>query len=77
VAAHSIIGLVGDESKEDGGDGVVKYQSAHVEGVESELIVDSPHSMQSHPDVVNEVQRILHLHAKESSCSITESTPGQ
>lgn len=68
IPAHSIIGVVGNGPKEDGGDGVVKYASAHVEGVESELIVDSPHSMQSHPDVINEVQRILHLHGETNVC---------
>jgi len=64
VPAHSIIGVEGGGPYATGGDGVVKYESAHIEGVESELVVDSPHSMQSHPDVVNEVDRILRLHAE-------------
>lgn len=76
VPAHSIVGLPHGQSKEDGGDGVVKYQSAHIDGVESEVIVDSPHSMQSHPDVVNEVQRILHVHAAATSCVHPEAGPG-
>jgi hypothetical protein len=61
--AHSIVGVDGGGPVESGGDGVVKYKSAHIDGVESEFVVDSPHSMQSHPDVVNEVDRILRLHA--------------
>ncbi len=63
IPAHSIVGVDGGGPAESGGDGVVKYQSAHITGVESEFVVDSPHSMQSHPDVVNEVDRILRLHA--------------
>jgi pimeloyl-ACP methyl ester carboxylesterase len=68
IAAHSIIGVTGNGPIENGGDGIVKYQSAHIEGVESELVVKSPHSMQSHPEVVNEVERILHLHAERNAC---------
>jgi len=63
IAAHSIVGVDGGGPVASGGDGVVKYESAHIAGVESEFVVDSPHSMQSHPDVVNEVDRILRLHA--------------
>ncbi len=69
VAAHSIIGVVGDGPREQGGDGVVKYSSAHIEGVESELVVPYEHSMQAKPEVVAEVQRILHLHLQTSACS--------
>jgi hypothetical protein len=69
VAAHSIIGAVGKGPLEQRGDGVVKYTSAHIEGVESELIVDYEHSMQSKPEVVNEVQRILHRHLELTTCA--------
>lgn len=68
VAAHSIVGARGSGPLEERGDGVVKYGSAHIEGVESELIVDYEHSMQSKPEVVNEVQRILHRHLAVSGC---------
>jgi pimeloyl-ACP methyl ester carboxylesterase len=68
VAAHSIIGVTGDGPVEEGGDGVVKYASAHIDGVESELVVPYPHSMQSRPEVVSEVQRILHLHLEVNQC---------
>ncbi len=69
VAAHSIIGVVDDGPVEEGGDGVVKYASAHIDGVESELVVPYPHSMQSKPEVVSEVQRILRHHLEVSVCS--------
>jgi hypothetical protein len=56
----------GDGPVEDGSDGVVRYQSAHIEGVESELIVRSGHSVQANPQTVLEVRRILLLHAQEA-----------
>ena len=43
-------------------DGVVKYKSAHIDGVESEVVVPSAHSCQSHPRTIAEVRRILLLH---------------
>jgi len=42
---------------------VVEYQSAHIDGVESELVVHSGHSAQDHPDTIEEVRRILLEHA--------------
>ena len=69
VHAHSIIG-VKKEPKESGGDGVVSYQSAHLDGVESELVVRSGHSSQSNPLVVREVRRILLEHLSEAQARI-------
>jgi pimeloyl-ACP methyl ester carboxylesterase len=66
VAAHSIVAVEGDGPPEDGGDGVVRYQSAHIDDVESELIVRSSHSSQANPHTIAEVRRILLLHAAES-----------
>jgi hypothetical protein len=68
VKAHSIISI-GDADPahpEDADDGVVAYSSAHVEGVESELLVPVGHSCQADPRVIAEVRRILleHLHAE-------------
>jgi hypothetical protein len=69
VPAHSIIAVDDDLPLEEAGDGVVKYQSAHIEGVASELIVRSPHSgMQAAPETVEEVRRILLDHAAASAC---------
>jgi hypothetical protein len=42
VTAHSIIAVDDDSPLDRAGDGVVKYESAHVDGVASELIVRSP-----------------------------------
>jgi pimeloyl-ACP methyl ester carboxylesterase len=66
IPAHSIIAVRGDGPVEDGSDGVVRYQSAHIEGVESELIVRSGHSVQANPHTVLELRRILLLHADEA-----------
>ena len=65
VTAHSIIPVLGDRPDfEDGDDGVVKYKSAHIEGVASELVVrNSGHSTQSTPKTIEEIRRILLLHA--------------
>jgi triacylglycerol esterase/lipase EstA (alpha/beta hydrolase family) len=62
VAAHSIIAVKGDGPKEDGEDGVVAYSSAHLEDVDSELVVRSGHSSQGNPHTIEEVLRILLLH---------------
>jgi hypothetical protein len=45
VHAHSIIAVQGTGPIEDGDDGVVKYSSAHIDGVESELVIRSGHSV--------------------------------
>jgi pimeloyl-ACP methyl ester carboxylesterase len=69
VTAHSIIGARGEGPLEERGDGVVTYTSAHIDGVESELIVPYEHSMQSQPEVISEVQRILHRHLEQNACA--------
>jgi pimeloyl-ACP methyl ester carboxylesterase len=66
VAAHSIIAVQGDGPIESGGDGVVKYASAHIEEAQSEFVVRSGHSCQADPRTISEVRRILLLHAAES-----------
>jgi pimeloyl-ACP methyl ester carboxylesterase len=70
VAAHSIIAVKGDGPPENGNDGVVEYKSAHIEGVESELVVNSGHSAQGNPRTVAEVRRILLLHANEACTQV-------
>lgn len=59
VTANSIIPVKGDGPVEEGDDGVVKYTSAHIDGVESELVIRSGHSVQSNPEAIEEVRRIL------------------
>ncbi len=66
ITSHSIIALDGDiddpEEREDGSDGVVKFRSAEVPGVESELVVPSPHTCLGHPWTIAELRRILLEH---------------
>ena len=63
VKVNSIIAVEGNGPVEQGDDGVVKYTSAHIDGVESELVVQSGHSTQGNPHTIEEVRRILRLHA--------------
>jgi hypothetical protein len=44
---------------------VVEYTSAHLDGVDSEKVVRSAHSTQSDPETIEEVRRILLLHAAD------------
>ena len=62
ISIHSIIAVLGKGPVVDRTDGVVAYSSAHLDGVESEKIVQSPHSCQAEPDVILEVRRILREH---------------
>jgi pimeloyl-ACP methyl ester carboxylesterase len=60
IHAHSIIPTLQDGPLEDRNDGVVEYKSAHIAGVESELVIEHQgHSTQSNPLAVREVRRIL------------------
>jgi hypothetical protein len=62
ITVNSIIAVEGDGPVEQGDDGVVRYSSAHIEPVESELVVKSSHSTQGNPHTIEEVRRILRLH---------------
>ena len=79
VKAHSIIAIKGNDTPPAGGDGVVKYQSAHVDYVESELIVRSAHSCQGSPATIEEVRRILleHLAATASDGAVNSPAGNQ
>jgi pimeloyl-ACP methyl ester carboxylesterase len=60
IHAHSIIPTLQDGPLKDRNDGVVEYKSAHIDGVESELVIERQgHSTQSNPLAVREVRRIL------------------
>lgn len=62
IKAHSIIAVLGEGPLTSRTDGVVSYDSARIEGVESEKIVHSGHSTQSNPETIEEVRRILREH---------------
>ncbi|MGY6217472.1 esterase/lipase family protein [Methylolobus aquaticus] len=62
IKAHSIIAVLPGEAIPTGNDGVVEYRSAHLDKVESELVVRSGHSCQGHPATIEEVRRIMIEH---------------
>jgi hypothetical protein len=59
IKAHSIVAVKNPGGLPGQTDGVVAYESAHIGSVESELVVRSFHSVQGHPDAIEEVRRIL------------------
>lgn len=74
VHYHSVIGVVKDNNfyqeirevlrwDDHPGDGVVRYDSAHLDFAESELVVKADHmKVHHHPKAVQEVKRLLYLH---------------
>lgn len=59
---HSVIGNLDAAETPGGADGIVPYESSHLEGVASEKIVKWGHNVHEHPLAILELRRILHLH---------------
>jgi pimeloyl-ACP methyl ester carboxylesterase len=59
IPYHSIMGDRGRGNRPNSSDGIVPYWSSHVDGAQSELIVDSGHDAQTNPEAIREVERIL------------------
>lgn len=59
VKFHSVIGDRGRGDTPESSDGIVPYWSSHLEEVVSEKIVPSNHGVNSHPEGVEELARIL------------------
>ena len=59
IPYDSIMGDRGRGNTPNSSDGVVPYWSSHLDGAQSELIVDSGHDAQSNPEAIHEVARIL------------------
>ncbi len=53
-----------DKTKPMMSDGIVPYWSSHMETAQSELVVPSSHSAHQNPQAIEEVHRILRLHAR-------------
>jgi pimeloyl-ACP methyl ester carboxylesterase len=62
VAAHSIIGKVGNGPLGSSSDGVVPYSSSHIDWATSERVVRQNHFCQDYPETVEELRRILRIH---------------
>jgi hypothetical protein len=70
VTYHNIVGVVPEEGLlgrvADDGDGVVHFASAHLDDVESEIVVNADHvKVHRHPRSILEVRRILLEHLDE------------
>jgi hypothetical protein len=66
VKVHSIIPVEGNGDPRNGGrDGVVTYESAHLDDVASEFIVRSYHTCLDKPATIQEVRRILREHLEQ------------
>jgi pimeloyl-ACP methyl ester carboxylesterase len=59
IPYHSIMGDRGRGDTPNSSDGVVPYWSSHLEGAQSELIVNSDHGAQFNLEAIHEVARIL------------------
>ena len=76
IKAHSIIAVQGEGPLEKLDDGVVAYSSAHIEEVESELVVrPSSHSTQGNPHTIEEVRRVLRLHVGLKTGTVAPASP--
>lgn len=70
VTYHSIIGNYTPKVPlEDSSDGVVPYQSSHLAGAASEVVIPSWHSVQETPQAIVEIRRILHEHLLQLTSS--------
>ncbi len=65
VRYHSIIGNKDSANMPNGSDGIVPYNSSHLDGAESEIVVHSTHGVQKTLPAIDEVRRILLLHLKD------------
>jgi hypothetical protein len=59
IPYHSIVGDRGRGDTPNSSDGIVPYWSSHLDGAESELIVNSGHGAQYNQQTIREVERIL------------------
>ena len=77
IPYHSIMGDRGRGDTPNSSDGIVPYWSSHLDGAQSELIVNSDHGAQYNSQAIGEVERILKLnldHRAEAARSRTVPT---
>jgi hypothetical protein len=65
VPYHSIIAIQDATAGPGSDDKLVRYESAHLDGAQSEVLVPTWHSCLEHPMTVAEIRRILLLHLAE------------
>jgi len=87
IPRHSIIGNQEKANIPGGTDGIVTYESAHIDNVDTEQVVKSGHSVQRTPEAIQILAQILRVHlteakkhgfpAVEESMAMLKSLPGQ
>lgn len=78
VPVHTIVGDRGRGGDlASSSDGVVSYESAHLDFAESEVVVPTGHSGFAHPQSVAELKRILYLELKQRHVAARERQTGQ
>ncbi len=65
VKYHSIIGIRDADKGPGSSDGIVPYESSHLDGALSEYLVHDSHTCVSNPYTIAEVKRIVMLHLQE------------
>ncbi|MBW8035594.1 MAG: alpha/beta hydrolase, partial [Planctomycetes bacterium] len=65
IPYHSIVAIRNSKTAEGASDGIVTYESAHVDFAVSEKLVPSEHFAQKHPVTIGEIKRILRVHLAE------------
>jgi triacylglycerol esterase/lipase EstA (alpha/beta hydrolase family) len=65
VTYNSIIAIEDAKQGPGSNDGLVRYESAHQDGAESEKLIPAGHVCLEHPQTIAEVRRILLSHSKE------------
>ena len=70
VPHHSIVLQLRHPTPHGRGDGVVPYESAHLESASSEVLVPGFHVQLSKKDVIDELRRILRLHLQETGTTL-------
>ncbi len=73
IPVHSIIGDRGRDNTPRSSDGVVAYNSSHLDWAQSEKIVPTSHSVQDCIPAALELDRILRLHLKENKIPFTDN----
>lgn len=76
IIYNSIIGNNRRAGVPGGTDGIVKYESSHLDNVESERIVKSGHSVQTNPETIRELVRILKEHSARKTLPPPEAAAG-
>ncbi len=74
IPFHCIIGNEEEAGVAGGSDGLVAYESSHLDGAQSEKIVRAGHNVQEFSRAILEVRRILHLHLGVYDSAVIEAT---